>query len=186
MRGVHFMASSRVLKWFAKNFRNSSSICQQDLEKMDAYPTPTSATDMEVVKRTCAKPETRWTCLANWWLCEAPWVQTGTNPWNLYLQRRCFAISESQNCKWSIVKLAQIFYGGVSDNKNRAADVGAISNQQLAPAATKNNLWNWRNVEFVKSQILWKLNNFMLRPKNCTPPDFGKENSAQTKVIAQC
>ena len=89
-----------TLPWPEEIFQNGSSICRQDLEKMDSGISSAMEQDIEVVKRTCAKPERRWIFLAGIWLREALWLQARTNPWDLHWQRQCFAISENQNGTW--------------------------------------------------------------------------------------
>ena len=83
-----------------KIFQNGSSICRHDLEKMDSWISSTMESEIEVVKRTCAKPERRWVSLAIRWLCETLWVQTSRNHCDLHWQRRSCEISGSQNGTW--------------------------------------------------------------------------------------
>ena len=89
-----------TLPWPGKNFKNGSSICRHDLEKMDSWISSTMEPEIEVVKRTCAKPERRRFSVASRWLCGTLWVQTWTNNWDLHWKRRSCEISESQNGTW--------------------------------------------------------------------------------------
>ena len=68
-----------TLPWPEKIFENDSSVCRHDLEKMDSRIPSTMESEIEVVKRTCAKPERRRVCIASTWLCKTLWIQTGTS-----------------------------------------------------------------------------------------------------------
>ena len=82
--------------WYEKIFRNGSSKCRNVLEKMDSRkPSPIEPV-IKVIRRTCAKPEERWNCLASGWLCETLWKQIGTSHWNRLWQPWFYAIKESE------------------------------------------------------------------------------------------
>ena len=85
-----------------------------------------------------------------------------------------------------VVKLAPVFYDGVSEIKNRASDVGATSNQLQKPSESKKLLSKKKKLEIcqnskvVKTEIFYKLG-----PKFCTPPsDFWKAKPEQPEVMA--
>ena len=100
-------------------FQNSSSICRHGLEKMESRVSPTMETEIEVVRRTWAKPERMRASMASRWLCKALWVQTAVTHWDFHCQQLCSAISESSNGTWRaeppVVKLAPLFYDDVSE-----------------------------------------------------------------------
>ena len=56
-----------------------------------------------------------------------------------------------------VVKLAPVFYDGVSEIKNRADDVGATSNQLQKPSDSKKKRLKMKKIEFVKTQKWSKL-----------------------------
>ena len=60
-----FLPSSERYNDLRKSFKNDSSICRHDLEKMDSRIISTIEPEIEVVKRTCAKPENRRVSMAN-------------------------------------------------------------------------------------------------------------------------
>ena len=84
-----------------------------------------------------------------------------------------------------VVKLAPVFYDGVSEIRNRASDVGATSNQLQKPSESKKFLWKKKKLEIcqnskvVKTEIFYKLG-----PKFCTPPPpiFGRQNLSSLRL----
>ena len=63
-----------TLRWPEKIFIKGSSIYRHDIEKMDSKISSTMESEIEVIKRTCAKPERRRVSMASRWLCEMLWV----------------------------------------------------------------------------------------------------------------
>ena len=165
-----------------KIFQNGSSICRQDMEKMDAWISSTMEPTIEVVKRTCAKPERKRVSMASRWLCETMWVQIGTNHWDLLWWRRCFAISESQN--------------GTCRELNRPLQTGHMPRttgpEVLAPLqisykshqTARKKFSNWKNLAFVKTQKWSKLKIFTSwDQKFVHPPIFGRENRSNPRLL---
>ena len=71
------------------------------------------------------------------------------------------------------VKLAPVFYDGVSEIENRAGDVGTTSNQLQKPLDSKNNVWKWKLLKFVKTQKWSKLKIFIIWDrKSVYPPEL--------------
>ena len=86
--------------------------------------------EIEVVKRTCAKPERRRVSVASRRIIE---IFTG-NDGVVRSARVKMAHGELNR---PVVKLAPVFYDGVSEIENRAGDVGATSNQLEKPLDSK-------------------------------------------------
>ena len=77
-----------------------------------------------------------------------------------------------------VVQWAPVFCDVVSEIQNRAGDVGATSNPQIcykSHQTARNNVWNWNNLEFVKTQKWSKLKIFTSWDRNFVHlPNFWK------------
>ena len=84
----------------------------------------------------CAKPEKSWNRIASRWLCEALWVQSGTNHWDGVVRSARVKRAHGELNRPG-VKLAPVFYDADSKIKNRAGDAGTTSNQLKKPSDSK-------------------------------------------------
>ena len=83
------------------------------------------------------------------------------------------------------MKLAPVFYDGVSVIEDRAGDNGATSNQQQEPLDSRKWLLKLKKLRIVwNSKVVKTENSYKLGPKFCTPPDFWEGKLEQSKVIA--
>ena len=84
-----------------------------------------------------------------------------------------------------VVKLAPVFYEGVSAIENRAGDVGATSNRPQKPSDSKKKLLKLKKLEICRNSKMVKNEKYYkLGPKICTPPDFGKAKPEQPDDMA--
>ena len=75
-----------------------------------------------------------------------------------------------------VVKLASVFYDGVSEIENRAGNVGANSNQLQKPSDSTIKILKPKKFRICQNLKMVKTENFYkLGPKFCTPPIFGSE-----------
>ena len=58
-----------------------------------------------------------------------------------------------------VVKLAPVFYDGVSEIENRAGDVGALSNQLQKPSDSKKKLLKLKKLEICQNSKMAKTEN---------------------------
>ena len=83
-----------------------------------------------------------------------------------------------------VVKLAPVFYDGVSVTENTAGDVGPLQISNESHQWPRKNFRDWKNLEFVKTQKWSKLEKlFKLRPKNCLHPIFGWEILRNSRLV---
>ena len=143
-------------------------------ENMDSWIPSTMEPKVAVVKRTCAKPERRPVSMTSRWLCKTLWIQTGKNVWDLHWQRRCCGSARVKMAHGElnrpVVMLAPVFYDAVSEVENRAPLQISHKFHQTA----RKDIWNWKNLKFVKTQKWSKLKNFTSWDRKCAqpPPDF--------------
>ena len=120
---------------------NDSSICRHDLKKMDSWISSTMEPEIEVVKRTCAKSEEGelvWLIDDSVKRCEYKLgriieIVTG----NAGVLRSAKAKIAHGELNRPVVKLAPVFYDGVSEIENRAGDVCATSDQLQKPSDSR-------------------------------------------------
>ena len=87
-----------------------------------------------------------------------------------------------------VVKLAPLFYDGVSEIQNRAGDVGATSNQLQMPLNSKNSVSNCKNLSFCQNSKTVRTENFYkLQPKLFVQPpsDFWTGKPEPPEVMTQ-
>ena len=172
-----------------KIIQNGSRRCRLDLEKMDSRIPSTMEPEIEVVKRTWAKPERRRVGMNSRWLCETLWVHAWTHHWDLHWQRRCCEISNSRNGTWraepaSREVSASIIRWCFRDGKQGRRCWRHFKSATKAIRARKN-VWNWKNLEFVKTQNCSKLKNFSSWDrKSVQPPIFWKAKPEPPEVTA--
>ena len=181
------MPSSERYHDLKKIIQNGLSICRQDPEQVYSRIPSTMEPEIEVVKRTSAKPERRRVSMASRWLCETLWVHTWTNPWDLHWQRWCCEISKSQNGTWraepaSREVSATIIRWCFGDRKqgrrcwrHLKSATEAIREQKLTFETEKLRIR--QNSKMVKSEKFYKLG-----PKICTTPRFLEGKSRATRV----
>ena len=84
-----------------------------------------------------------------------------------------------------VVKLAPVFYDGVSEIENRARDVGTTLNQLQKPSDSKKELLKLKKLEICQNSKMIKTENFYkLGPKISTPPGFWKTKPELAEVTA--
>ena len=83
-----------------------------------------------------------------------------------------------------VVKLAPIFYDGVSEIENRAGDVGATSDQLEKPSDSKKELLKVKKLRICQNSKMLKTGNaYKLGPKICPPPPIlGRQNPSKPRL----
>ena len=84
-----------------------------------------------------------------------------------------------------VVKLAPLFYDGVSEIKNSAGDVGSTSNELQKPSDCMKYFLKLKKLEICQNSKIVKTESFYkLGPKICTtpPPIFGRKNLSNPKL----
>ena len=69
-------------------------------------------------------------------------------------------------------------------SKTGPAMLAPLQINKKSQQTARNIVWNWYNLEFVKTKKMVKWNFFhKLGPKLCTPPDFWKAKPEEPEVM---
>ena len=134
-----------------KILQNGSGICRNDLEGMDSWISSTMKPKIEVVKRTCAKPQRR----------RVIWLVDDSVKRCEYKLGPTTEIKSHGQLNRPVVKSAPVFYDCVSVIENSPAMLALLQIRSKSHPTTKINFWNWFQLVF-KLNIIWFLIIFIL------------------------